>query len=125
MRIRLTLKIALFLGILIFLNYALGWLANLVAFQLWPRQANMALYILGGSVALYILTLAIPFLPGLEIGIMIMMMLGRPGIVVAYICTVIALSLSFLFGRLLPPPYHSQCTGLVPSQTSPRPRNSS
>jgi hypothetical protein len=70
--IRLAAKIALFVGILVFLNYAMGWLANLFAFQMWPQHANMAVSLLFASIVTYILLLAIPFLPGIEVGLMLM-----------------------------------------------------
>ena len=63
----------------------------------------MAILVFCTSAFAYILLLAIPFLPGIEIGLMLMAILGRPGIVAIYFCTLLALSLSFLFGRLLPP----------------------
>ena len=110
-RIRLAAKIALFLGILVFLNYAMGWLANLVAFQMWPQHANMVVSLLFASIVSYILLLAIPFLPGIEVGLMLMAMLGAKGIVLVYLCTVLALSLSFLFGRLLPPRHLARALG--------------
>ena len=104
-RISLAVKIALFLAVLLFLNYAVGWLANRIAFQMWPRHVTMTLFLLFATAALYILLLAVPFLPGIELGIMLMAMLGTRGILLVYLCTVFALSLSFLFGRLLPPRY--------------------
>ena len=109
--IRLAVKIALFLGILVFLNYAMGWLANFIAFQMWPRHINIAFFLLFASIGLYILLLAIPFLPGIEVGLMLMAMLGHKGIVLVYLCTVLALSLSFLFGRLLPPRHLARTLG--------------
>ncbi|MGB5994230.1 MAG: hypothetical protein WBG20_02325 [Candidatus Deferrimicrobiaceae bacterium] len=109
--IRLAVKIALFLGILVFLNYAMGWLANFIAFQMWPRHINIAFFLLFASIGLYILLLAIPFLPGIEVGLMLMAMLGHKGIVLVYLCTVLALSLSFLFGRLLPPRHLARALG--------------
>jgi hypothetical protein len=66
--IRLAAKIALFVGILVFLNYTIGWLANLFAFQMWPQHANMAVFVLFTSIVSYIVLLAIPFLPGIEVG---------------------------------------------------------
>ena len=109
--IRLAAKIALFVSILVFLNYAIGWLANLFAFQMWPQHANMAVFVLFASIASYIVLLAIPFLPGIEVGLMLMAMLGVKGIVLVYFCTVLSLSLSFLFGRLLPPHYLARALG--------------
>ena len=109
--IRLAVKIALFLGILIFLNYLVGWLAIFVAFEMWPRHIDMAFFLLFTSIGLYILLLAIPFLPGIEVGLIIMAMVGIKGIVLVYLCTVLSLSLSFLFGRLLPPRYLARALG--------------
>jgi hypothetical protein len=109
--IRLAAKIALFLGILVFLNYAMGWLANLVAFQMWPQHANMAVFVLFTSIVSYIVLLAIPFLPGIEVGLMLMAMLGAKGIVLVYLCTLLSLSFSFLFGRVLPPRYLARALG--------------
>ncbi|MGZ9163242.1 MAG: hypothetical protein ACXW4J_09490 [Candidatus Deferrimicrobiaceae bacterium] len=100
---RVAGKVALFLLILVFLNYGMGWVAQRIAFQLWPRHANMALTLLTASVVAYMFLLAIPFLPGIEIGLMVMVLLGRPGIVLVYLATVLALTLSFLLGRLLSP----------------------
>lgn len=110
-KIRLAAKIALFLGILVFLNYAMGWLANFIAFQMWPRHMHAASLLLFATVASYIVLLAIPFLPGIELGLMLMAMLGGKGIVLVYLCTVLALSLSFLFGRLLPPRHLARALG--------------
>lgn len=110
-RVRLAVKILLFLGILVFLNYAAGWLANLVAFQMWPEYVDIAAFLLFASIVTYILLLAIPFLPGIEVGLVLMAILGVKGIVLVYLCTVLSLSLSFLFGRLLPPRYVARVLG--------------
>ncbi|HEU5360616.1 MAG TPA: hypothetical protein VFU42_05595 [Candidatus Deferrimicrobiaceae bacterium] len=103
--IRLAAKVALFLGFLVFLNYAVSWLANLVAFQMWPRHVTMASYLLFALVVSYVLLLTIPFLPGIEVGLLLMAMLGLKGILLIYFCTIAALSLSFSLGRVLPPRY--------------------
>jgi len=109
--IGLAAKIALLVGILLFLNYAIGWFAKLLAFQMWPRHVTMALFALIASVVSYTILLAIPFLPGIEVGLMLMAMLGVKGIILVYFCTILALSLSFLFGRLLPPRYLARALG--------------
>lgn len=109
--IRLAVKIVLFLGILVFLNYAVSWLADLVAFQMWPEYLDAAAFFLLVLFLSYILLLAIPFLPGIEVGLLLMALLGTRGIVLVYLCTVLSLSLSFLFGRLLPPRYLARALG--------------
>jgi len=99
----LAVKLLTFFLFLVFINQIGAWLADLIAFQMWPRYEMMAVYLLLASAVAYTFLLSVPFLPGIEIGLVLMAMLGRPGIVVVYLCTVLALSLSFLYGRLLPP----------------------
>lgn len=50
---------------------------------------------------LYCLCLAIPFMPGVEIGIVMMLLFGRPGVVAAYLATILGLTLAFTVGRSL------------------------
>jgi hypothetical protein len=108
---KLASGVLLFLGILLFLNYGLARLSDLLAYQMWPRDVDTAVFIVFGSAVLYVVIMALPFMPGIEIGLMLMAMLGVGGIVLVYLCTVLALSLSFLAGRLLPPRYIARALG--------------
>ncbi|MDZ7829786.1 MAG: hypothetical protein U5K33_09975 [Halofilum sp. (in: g-proteobacteria)] len=49
----------------------------------------------------YIVTMAMPFVPGIEIGLTLMLVLGPDVFPLVYACTQIALLLSFIAGRLL------------------------
>lgn len=51
---------------------------------------------------LYTLLLAVPFVPGAEIGVALMAMLGPRIALLVYLCTLAGLSLSFIMGRLIP-----------------------
>jgi hypothetical protein len=93
---KLASGVLLLLGILLFLNYGVARLSDLLAFQMWPSDVDMAIFIVFGSAVLYVVLMALPFMPGIEIGLMLMAMLGVGGIVLVYLCTVLALSLSFL-----------------------------
>jgi hypothetical protein len=110
-RAKLAAGILLFLGILLLLNYGVARLADLLAFQMWPRHLNTVVFIVFASAAIYVGLMALPFLPGIEVGLMLMAMLGVEGIVLVYLCTVLALSLAFLAGRLLPPRYVARALG--------------
>ena len=55
------------------------------------------------GLVLYICLMAIPFLPGIEIGLILMILLGPQGAVLVYLCTLVALTLSFGLGRIFPP----------------------
>lgn len=50
----------------------------------------------------YALFLAMPFVAGVEIGLLIMAMFGLSGVVVAYCGTLLGLSIAFWAGRILP-----------------------
>ncbi len=54
------------------------------------------------GVILYICLMATPFLPGIEIGLILMILLGPQGVVLVYFCTLMALTLSFCLGRVFP-----------------------
>jgi hypothetical protein len=51
----------------------------------------------------YVLLLALPFVPAIEVGLGIMLLFGKEGVLVVYLCTQIALMLGFAGGRVLPP----------------------
>ena len=54
------------------------------------------------SAAAYALLLAIPFVPGVEIGLALIAMLGPPIAVLVYLCTLAGLTLAYVVGRLIP-----------------------
>ena len=51
---------------------------------------------------LYLVVLSLPFVPAIELGILIMALFGKTGVIVAYVATVGGLCLSFTAARLLP-----------------------
>jgi len=56
---------------------------------------------IGGGI-FYALLLSLPFVPGVELGVLLMCGFGKAGIVFVYFATIAGLSLAFLIGRLLP-----------------------
>jgi hypothetical protein len=57
--------------------------------------------LIGGGI-IYILLLSLPFVPGVELGVLLMCVFGKEGIIFVYLATVAGLSLAFLIGRLIP-----------------------
>jgi len=53
----------------------------------------------------YVFAMALPFVPGIEIGLALMLVLGDDGVVVVYLATQLALLISFLLGRWVPTRY--------------------
>ena len=74
-------------------------MANQVNMQILLNREAMILL----AVIAYTLLMVIPFTPAIEVGIGLMVFMGSTGAVVAYVCTLIALSISFFIGRLVPP----------------------
>jgi len=62
------------------------------------QATNKDLLLIG---LIYVLLLTLPFIPGVELGIMIMITFCKPGILFAYLCTVIALCLAYATGTAL------------------------
>ncbi len=54
-------------------------------------------------VVLYTLLMALPFVPGLEVGVMLVLLRGAEFVPVVYLATVTGLLLAFLAGRQVPP----------------------
>lgn len=90
---------------------ALGrWLAGAMAMDI---DDAMTPALVAAGAAIYVVLMALPFLPGIEIGLALMLLLGVRGIVLVYLCTQAALMLSFLAGRLAPPAAVSRWFGAL------------
>ncbi len=95
-------RIAIVLAIIVLLNVVGTWLGHLVNFQLFPRHDSMLHAALLIAVVIYILLMATPFMPGIEVGLAIMLLLGNKSALLIYLCTLIALSISYTVGKFLP-----------------------
>ena len=80
-----------------------GWLVDRLWFEVWPRHSPMLDVAALGITFAYIATMALPFVPGIEIGLVVMLAFGHSAIPAVYLATQCALLLSFLAGRLLSP----------------------
>ncbi len=96
------LRLAVFVVLLVGLNLSLG--ALLREWEMQIRPATMERVHLGMLLAcvLYALILALPFVPGVEIGIALLTMLGPVAAPYVYVATLVGLTMAFLAGRLIP-----------------------
>jgi hypothetical protein len=101
-KIRRFFKISLIIGFLVFLNYGGSLVVEQINFQLWPEHEHLMITALWFAIIGYVLWMALPFVPGIELGLALMVMLGARGVVLVYLCTLLSLSLSFAIGRLIP-----------------------
>jgi len=96
------IKLIFLIIVVLLLNSGGGWLAHQINFQLYPRHEPYLHLVILGSFGLYILLMTLPFMPGIEIGLTLMLFLSGKGVVLVYLCTLIALSISFFLGQKIP-----------------------
>ena len=96
-------KCLLFVIVVVSINIGGTWLTHQIEFQLFPRHDSMLQFMVIGSTLLYVLLMTVPFMPGIEIGLALMILLGNKGALLIYLCTLIALAISFIIGRRTPP----------------------
>lgn len=77
-------------------------IAEAVEFELRPTNEGAVHRLIMISALLYTGLLALPFVPGAEIGIALLVALGPPIAFLVYACTVVGLCCSFLVGRFIP-----------------------
>ena len=83
-------------------NQVADWVTGLFNFRLTPVNEHKLHWLLMSSMFAYTVLMAIPFVPGAEIGLTVMMVLGPKIAPLVYFCTLAALLLSFTVGRYIP-----------------------
>ena len=83
-------------------NFLVHWLTDQLDFELKPSNEPIVHRVIVMSMTAYTLLTAIPFVPGVEIGLAVLMILGPKITGLVYVCTLAALCLSFAIGRFIP-----------------------
>ena len=94
--------VALACALLVGSQYVGDWVALWLSPHLTPSTEPAVHRAIMAATLLYVLLMALPFVPGVEIGLGMMLMFGAPIVPLVYGSTVLALCLSFLIGRLVP-----------------------
>ena len=100
--IRIALKAFVIVGFLIAAKYAGDQVLKQLTPHLTPSTEPALHRLIMIAIAAYILLMMLPFVPGVEIGLGMMVMFGPKIAPLVYGSTVLALALSFLIGRLVP-----------------------
>ena len=96
-------KLALVILVIVAVNWSANKLATVFEMDLvLDDEATMRRAVLSGA-ALYSLMLAMPFVPGVEVGLGMIALLGPRVVPLVYISTVIGLCLAFTVGRVVSP----------------------
>jgi hypothetical protein len=83
-------------------TFAADWLVGLLDMQLLPTTEPTMHRIIMSCLVAYVLLMALPFVPGVEIGLALIFLLGPEIVPVVYLATVTALLTSYAVGRLVP-----------------------
>ncbi len=94
-------KLTLFCAIIIFANLMSEFVAEQLKMDLRPSNENRVHWMITTSAFLYFLLIAIPFVPGVEIGLGLIAMFGAPIVFLVYVTTIAGLSLSFAIGYFI------------------------
>jgi len=98
----MILRIIILVGIIALATWCVHFIRDALDLQIRPdneRQVHKVIMI--GAVA-YVALLAMPFVPGAEIGIALLAGFGAAIAPLIYVCTVAAMVLAFTIGRFLP-----------------------
>jgi hypothetical protein len=100
--IRIALKAFVLVGLLVAAKYAGDQVLKQLTPHLTPSTEPALHRLIMIAITAYILLMMLPFVPGVEIGLGMMVMFGPKIAPLVYGSTVLALVFSFLIGRLVP-----------------------
>ncbi len=99
---RSLFRIAGLVLLIILGNIVATWLTDALSLGIRPSTEDMVHRVIMISAAAYTVLIAIPFVPGVEIGLALIGLLGPAIVFLVYVCTLIGLSMGFICGRLIP-----------------------
>ncbi|MGI9410565.1 MAG: hypothetical protein ACR2OV_10865 [Hyphomicrobiaceae bacterium] len=100
--VAVLLKSAVIIALLALANFAWHWFSESSLFEIDPSNEEAVRQAIMMSAALYSILLAIPFVPGVELAVGLILMFGPDVVWLIYGCTLLGLTLSFAVGSLVP-----------------------
>ena len=79
-----------------------AWSNDYLHSQLWPINLEQTQMLIGCLILAYAVCMMLPFMPAIELGLLLLAMLDIQGVVWLYLVTVLALTASYGMGRLIP-----------------------
>ena len=95
-------RVGLVIVLVVCINLFARWLGHQLEIEVRPSDDHMIHGIIIISLIVYTVLIAIPFVPSVEVGWGLMLLLGADLAPLVYLFTVIGLSVSFMGGRLIP-----------------------
>lgn len=98
----LILRIALLIAFIALATWGVHLIRDALDMQIRPDNEQQVHRAIMAGAAAYIVLLAIPFVPGAEIGVTLLAGFGAQIAPLIYVCTVAAMMLAYTIGRFLP-----------------------
>jgi len=98
---RALVKIAALVALIVTANLLAETVTDSLRLDIRPSNEDMVHRAITLSAGAYVILIAIPFVPGVEIGLTLIAMLGPPIVFLVYVSTLAGLSLSFFAGRAM------------------------
>ena len=95
-------RLVVVVAVLVLANFAWHWFSDASLFEIDPKNREAVRQVIMMSAALYAVLLAIPFVPGVELAVGLIVMFGPDVVWLIYGCTLLGLTLSFVIGNLVP-----------------------
>ncbi|MEH6822341.1 MAG: hypothetical protein V7629_00325 [Motiliproteus sp.] len=99
---RVCLILLLYAGLFSLGHWGGGWITEWINLDLSGDASSPNWQMMIAGIVLYVLLMAIPFVPGMEISIALLAVFGPAAAIPVYIATLVALTLSCLIGQRLP-----------------------
>ncbi|MDX1431752.1 MAG: hypothetical protein R3286_04820 [Gammaproteobacteria bacterium] len=101
MRWQTLLKVTAVVALIVAANFLAHGISSALHMEIRPSNEQLVHKTIMVAAVLYSVLLAIPFVPGVEIGLAIIGMFGPKIVFLVYLCTLAGLAISFAFGRLV------------------------
>lgn len=99
---RMAFRIAVVLGIVMLASMLLDWSMDITAALPAEQGTQIRVALIVATLLVYIILMAVPFVPGIEIGLALLMIRGAEIAPVVYVATVVGLMLAYCIGCKLP-----------------------
>ena len=100
-RCQVLFKLIYLIVLIVAANYAAGWVVDALKFELQPHHEQIMDRMIIVAALVFCFLLAVPFVPGAEIGLTMLWMFGTKVVLLVYLCTLAGLFTSYIVGRLI------------------------
>lgn len=90
------------LAILVLFCFVGAWASQFLHHRLWPLDTAEVQMVAVILLIVYAICMMLPYLPAIELGLILLAMLDIEGVLVLYLVTVAALTVSYGIGRVIP-----------------------